>query len=73
MEFETLHINSTIEGLVGFGPRSYRIKKGVTSKYYMAQAFKSCIDRDNSFFPRCVIIPLFFFILVNDIGRGEEN
>ena len=38
----------------------------------MVRGFGGSIDRDQSFFSRCIDIPL-FLILVIDMGRGEKD
>ena len=45
--------------------------RGTSDKYSMVRSLGRSIDRDQSFIPRCVDIPL-FFILVIETGRGEE-
>nr|UTT74055.1 PsaJ [Trichosanthes laceribractea] len=56
-----------------FSARSKNISlRGTGSKYYMVRGFSGSINRDQSFIPGCVGIPI-FFILVIDLGRGEED
>lgn len=45
--------------------------RGTSDKYSMVRSLGRSIDRDQSFIPRCVDIPL-FFILVIETERGEE-
>lgn len=45
--------------------------RGTSDKYSMVRSLGRSIDRDQSFIPRCVDIPL-FFILVIETGRNEE-
>jgi hypothetical protein len=57
------------EGNARFENISFR---GSGTKYSMVRVFSRFIDRNQSFIPRCVDIS-FFFILVIDMERGEED
>lgn len=53
-----------------FNARSKNISlRGTGTKYFVVRIFSGSIDRNQSFFPGCVNIPL-FFILVIDMVRG---
>uniref|UniRef100_UPI003002EBCE photosystem I subunit IX n=1 Tax=Corispermum chinganicum TaxID=1076197 RepID=UPI003002EBCE len=43
--------------------------RGTSTKYFVVWVFSRSINRNQSFFPRCVDIPL-FLILVIDMVRG---
>lgn len=56
-----------------FNARSKNISfRGTGTKYSMVRVFSRFIDRNQSFIPGCVDIS-FFFILVIEIERGEED
>lgn len=44
------------------------------NKYSMVRVFSRSIDRNQSFFPRCINIPLFCILVINTrYGGGEED
>jgi len=48
-----------------FNARSKNISlRGTGSKYSMVRVFSRSIDRNQSFFPGCVNIPLFFILVI---------
>jgi len=46
---------------------------GTGNKYSMVWVFSGSIDRDQSFFPRCVDIPLFFILVINVPEGGVKK
>nr|WOZ10095.1 photosystem I subunit IX [Persicaria lapathifolia] len=57
-----------------FNARSKNISlRGTGTKYFMVRIFSRSIDRNQSFFPGCVNIPLFFILVIDMVGGGNND
>ncbi len=47
--------------------------RGTSDKYSMVRGFSGSLDRDQSFIPGCIDIPLFFILVIGTGGVEEDS